>query len=380
MRICAIGLRGIPDVMGGIETHCEQLYPRLAGLGDELEIIVIGRSGYSRSGKVANVRVVTLWAPRLNAVETLVHTPLAILYARLFLHPNVIHLHAVGPGFFAPLARLLGFRVVCTHHATDYDRPKWGRFGRWFLKTGERMMARFADEVICVSSWIETQLSSEYPEAKERFITIRNGAPPAPSGEHPPEGLLSSLGLDGGRYILCVGRLDPSKGFHDVVQAFELAKPKGLKLVIVGGSLGSDKYAAELKAYASDKVVFTGPRSSDHVRALYKNAALFVHPSYQEGFPMVVLEAVSADAPILLSNIPAHLEAGLDPVSYFPKGDVQALAAQFAAGSYARLRCSRRSQILEENDWDTVARRHREIMIRSGHDRTDGDGNRLPAA
>ncbi|HEX5006496.1 MAG TPA: hypothetical protein VFV70_05250, partial [Hyphomonadaceae bacterium] len=102
MKICAIGLRGIPDVMGGIETHCEHLYPRLAQLDSKLEITVIGRSGYARSGSFGNVRIVTLWAPRRKALETLVHTPLAILYARLFLHPDVIHLHAVGPGFFAP--------------------------------------------------------------------------------------------------------------------------------------------------------------------------------------------------------------------------------------------------------------------------------------
>ena len=373
MKICAIGLRGIPDVMGGIETHCEHLYPRLASLDETLEIIVVGRSGYAKSGKVSNVRVVTLWAPRQKALETLVHTPLAILYARLFLHPDVIHLHAVGPGFFAPLARLLGFRVICTHHATDYDRPKWGRLGRWFLKTGERMMAMFADEVICVSSWIETQLANEYPEAKERLVTIRNGAPPAVSGDSSAEGLLASLGLEKDSYILCVGRLDPSKAFHDVVRAFELAKPRDLKLVIVGGSMGSDEYAAELKAFASDTVVFTGPRSAEHVRTLYKSAALFVHPSYQEGFAMVVLEALAADAPILLSNIPAHLEAGLDPQSYFPRGDVPALAAQFMTGDYTRLRCSRRSEILEENDWDTVARRHRDVLIGGRRDRRDGD-------
>ena len=47
MKICAIGLRGIPDVMGGIETHCEHLYPRLAHLDEKLEIIVIGRSAHA---------------------------------------------------------------------------------------------------------------------------------------------------------------------------------------------------------------------------------------------------------------------------------------------------------------------------------------------
>jgi glycosyltransferase involved in cell wall biosynthesis len=373
MKICAIGLRGIPDVMGGVETHCEHLYPRLARLDETLEIIVIGRSGYARPGRFSNVRVVSLWAPRRNGLETLIHTPLAILYARLFLHPDVIHLHAVGPGFFAPLARLLGFRVVATHHAADYKRPKFRRFGRWFLKTGEWMLAKFANEVICVSSSIESDLVKRHPEGKERFVTIRNGAPPMVASDRPEEELLGSLGLRPQGYILCVGRLDPSKAFQDVVQAFEIAQPKDLKLVIVGGSLGSDEYAAKLKESASDNVIFTGARPSDQVRTLYRNAALFVHPSYLEGFAMVVLEALAADVPILLSDIPAHLEAGLDGECYYPKGDVHALATVLAAGDFARLRCSRRVQILEENDWDSVARRHRDIMVRHsrGHRAAD---------
>ncbi|HEX5006381.1 MAG TPA: glycosyltransferase family 4 protein [Hyphomonadaceae bacterium] len=365
MRICAIGLRGIPDVMGGIETHCEHLYTRLAHLDDQLDIIVVGRSGYAKSGKVSrNVRVVVLWAPRKKALETLIHTPLAILYARLFLHPDVIHLHAVGPGFFAPLARLLGFRVIGTHHAADYDRPKWGRFGRWFLKTGERMLARYAEEVICVSRSIEAQLAQEYPKRKERFVTIRNGVPPAIFGDRPIEGLLSSLGLERGRYILCVGRLDPTKGFHDAIEAFRQARPPGMKLVIAGGSLGSDAYAAQLQKSAPPDVVFAGPRHANEVRTLYRNAALFMHPSYLEGFALVVLEALAANIPIVLTDIPPHIEVGLDGGSYYACGDVKHLASILADANYARLRCARRVEILEENDWDQVARRYRDILLK----------------
>jgi|GEM_PF-5587846 len=261
MRICAIGLRGIPDVMGGIETHCEQLYPRLASMDTTFDITVIGRAGYVSPGRFGNVRVVSVWAPRRKALETLIHTPLALLYARLFLHPHVVHLHAIGPGFFAPLARLLGFRVLATHHATDYDRPKWGRFGRWFLKTGERMIARFASDVVCVSGSIEASLAAEYPERKDRYCTIRNGV----STEAKPaaaDNILEKLGVTPRGYILAVGRLDATKGFHELVRAFKSATPNGLKLVIAGGGPDGDPYAAELKRQASPDIVFafTGHR------------------------------------------------------------------------------------------------------------------------
>jgi glycosyltransferase involved in cell wall biosynthesis len=356
--------------MGGIETHCEHLYPRIARLDDKLDIIVIGRSGYVRTGRFSNVRVVAVWAPHAKALETLVHTPLAILYARLFLSPDVVHLHGVGPGFFAPLARLMGFRVVGTHHAADYDRPKWGRFGRWFLKAGEWMMAKFANEVICVSSAIETSLAARHPVERRRFTTIRNGAPRRQATDQPGAGLPTSLGLTPGGYILCVGRLDPTKGFHDIVKAFRQANPENMKLVIVGGSMGSDEYAAMLKDAASENVIFAGARPSHEVRALYRNAALFVHPSYLEGFAMVVLEAVEADCPILVSDIPAHLEVEMGPANYYPGGDVDELARILAQGDYGRLRCSRRDEILQNNDWDTVARRSRDVLVRQSRDPT----------
>src|SRR5262249_12373928 len=162
---------------------CEHLYTSLAKLDGDLDIVVIGRSGYAKPGRFSNVRVLTLWAPRIKGLETLWHTPLAILYARLFLHPDVVHLHAIGPGFFLPLAKLLGFRVIATHHAADYERPKWGRLGRSFLRAGEWMLAKYADEVICVSRAIEQRLTEKFPKATSRFVTIHNGAPAPTSGE-----------------------------------------------------------------------------------------------------------------------------------------------------------------------------------------------------
>jgi glycosyltransferase involved in cell wall biosynthesis len=363
MKICAIGLRGIPDVMGGIETHCENLYPRLAGLDDTMDITVIGRSGYVRSGAYGKVRVVALWAPKRRALETLLHTPLALIYARLFLHPHVVHLHAVGPGFFAPMARLLGFRVIGTHHAADYDRPKWGRFGKWFLKAGEKMMARFSEEVICVSRVLETRMAQEHPERRNSFRTIHNGAPPIQrpdavngAADEETSEVLDALKLRPGGYILCVGRLDPTKGFHDVVAAYQRARPEGLKLVVVGGSIGSDDYAVALKKAASEDIVFAGARGSKEVAVLYRHAALFVHPSYLEGFPIVLLEAISADAPVLASDIAEHLEIGLDARNYYRSGDVDALAAKLAEAPES-FRYATRAKILEENDWDVIARK-----------------------
>jgi glycosyltransferase involved in cell wall biosynthesis len=380
VRICVIGLRGIPDVMGGIETHCQNLYPRLARLDEALEITVMSRSGYAPSGEYDGVRVRSLWAPRRKGLETFVHTPLALIYARLFLHPHVVHLHGVGPGLFAPLSRLLGFRTVATHHAADYDRPKWGPLGRRVLLAGERLLAGFADQIVCVNDAITRRLRTRYPRTNARAQTIRNGAPPRPSTHSADRDVLERFGLKRGGYILAVGRLEPTKGFHDLIEAFKRARPKGKKLVIVGDTLGDDEYGQKLLSHRSKDIVFTGFQKTATLRLLYENAALFVLPSSLEGSPLVAFEALAAGAPVALSDAAANVEIGLEPELYFPVGNVDALTLVLAYPDYDAYRSKRAAAILRENDWDEIARKHlivfRKVVPAVAH---EGDALSAPA-
>ncbi|MGJ3628297.1 hypothetical protein AB5I41_17490 [Sphingomonas sp. MMS24-JH45] len=131
--MAVIGLRGAPGVIGGIETHCEWLYPALAEAVPEARIVLLARNAFvplRRSWLSRQVEVRALPAPRTSGLETAVHTLLALLYARLSLRAgDHVHLHAISPAFFTPFARLLGMRVVVTHHAADFQRPKWSRPG-----------------------------------------------------------------------------------------------------------------------------------------------------------------------------------------------------------------------------------------------------------
>lgn len=358
MRICVIGLRGIPDVMGGIETHCQNLYPRLARLDEQLDITVIARSGYAQSGVYDGVRVKALWAPKRKGLETFVHTPLALVYARLCLHPHVVHLHGVGPNLFAPMARLLGFRTVATHHAADYERPKWGPVGRRVLRAGERLLAGFADQIVCVNDSITRSLRARYPRTRDCAQTIHNGAPTRPSTRTADGDVFERFGLKPGHYILAVGRLEPTKGFHDLIAAFKRARPRGKQLVIVGDTLGDDAYGQSLLRHRSKDIVFAGFQKAATLRLLYENAALFVLPSSLEGSPLVAFEAMAAGSPIVLSDADANLEIGLEPHLYFPVGNVEALTAVLRREDYGAYRSARAAAILRENDWDEIARKH----------------------
>ena len=129
LKIGVTGLRGIPHVMGGIETHCEELYPRLKLLRGSDSFYVIARSPYvpEHPAPYRGVPIIPIFTIRNKYFETIINTFLAVLYIRFRLRGQAVHIHGIGPAVMAPLVRLLGLKLIVTHHGEDFNRAKWNR-------------------------------------------------------------------------------------------------------------------------------------------------------------------------------------------------------------------------------------------------------------
>jgi glycosyltransferase involved in cell wall biosynthesis len=328
-KITWLGLRAFPGVQGGVETHAENLCPLLVGAGYEVEVIT--RSPYHRSEFASGWKGVSfrkIWAPKNRQLETLLHTFLGVLYAGLISRPDILHIHCVGPALLVPIAKLMGLRVVVTHHGPDYDREKWGGFGKLALKVGERLGMLFSDARIVISKVIDELVLNKYN--RESYL-IPNGVtmPPVVNTTD----ALDQFGLEAGRYIIFVGRLVPEKRHLDLISAFSKAGAKGWKLVIVGAADHQDSYALEVQEVVetTPNVVAAGFQSGTSLRELYGNAGLFVLPSAHEGLPIALLEALSYGLPVLASDIPANVAVGLPGANYFKLGDTDDLAKKMRA-------------------------------------------------
>lgn len=321
--VLMLGLRGFPEVQGGIETHVEHLAPELVNLGCNLEVIVRGNYQNPNIGKYWNgVALTPLWAPKSKTLEAIVHTFLGVLYAAVK-RPDILHIHGIGPALMTPLARLLGLRVVVTHHGPDYNRQKWGAIARRTLKLGEWFGMRFSNRRITISSIIQDLVTSKHTV---NSALIHNGVvlpSLTASSEH-----LARFGLEHNKYILLVGRLVPEKRHLDLIHAFNQANLAGYKLVLVGSSDYPDVYAHTLTnaSIANPDIVLTGFQRGEMLHSLYSHAALFVLPSSHEGLSISLLEALSYGLPVIASDIPANLEVGLSDSSYFKLGQVDQIA------------------------------------------------------
>ena len=357
MKIVVTGTRGIPNIMGGVETHCEELFPRIAAKG--YDVTVIRRKSYVRDSltEYKGVKLIDIETPKKKSFEAIIHTFKAILKAKS-LKADIVHIHAIGPALLTPMARLLGMKVVFTHHGPDYDRDKWGKAAKFMLKLGERMGTTFANEVIVISKVIDNILIKKY--GRKDCHLVYNGVP-EPEICNFPE-YFEELGIEKGKYILGMCRFVPEKNLHHLVEAFSRIDTKGCKLVLAGDTDFEDDYSRQLKATAKEHgVILTGFIKGRKLHSLLTHTRCFVLPSSHEGLPIALLEAMSYKLPVIVSNIPANLEVGLNKDNYFPVGNIDTLANKLQQNinlPYAHVNYD-----MSAYNWDHIAEQISQIYI-----------------
>ena len=354
MKIFVTGTRGVPGIPGGVERHCEQLYPIL--VVNNIEVMLARRTSYVDLpiDKWQGIQLTDLFTPKKKSLEAIVHTTLALFQARRW-RADIVHIHAIGPAIMTPLGRLLGMKVVVTNHGPDYDRQKWGRMAKVVLRMGEYLGCKFANEVIVISEPIRDIVQQRCNRSSN---LIYNGVP-VPVLDKDTR-YLDSLDLKKGAYLLAVARLVPEKGLHDLLGAFERMDTK-LKLVIAGDSDFKDTYSDELKARATENenILMPGYVTGTDLSQLYTHARLFVLPSYHEGLPIALLEALSYGLPVIVSDIPANKEVDLRSDCFFEVGNIDDLVLKLQAAikqSWTDIdREAVRDMVRKKYDWNRIA-------------------------
>ena len=294
------------------------------------------------------------FAPRKKSLEAIVHTFISLLKARWY-SPDVVHIHAIGPSLLTPLARVMGLKVVVTNHGQDYDRQKWEKTAKFMLRLGEKMGGLFANEVIVISSVI-ADIIRERCHRESNLIYNGVTIPQKSRGSD----FLTQIGGEPGRYILAVARFVPEKGLHDLIKAFG-GFESDYKLVIAGDADHETEYSRSLRKMAAedDRIILTEYITGEPLNQIYSHASLFVLPSYHEGLPIALLEAMSYGLPVLVSDIAANREVALPKDRYFRCGDVDDLKEKMEALLKKDLtkteRQEIRKQIEEKYNRDNIA-------------------------
>jgi glycosyltransferase involved in cell wall biosynthesis len=319
VKILVVGSRGFPNIQGGIEKHCEELYKRIKLLDTKLDIVVTAPKENITSDSWNGIKFKGVTCSKSNSLEKLSLGFKSLIYA-LNYKPDVVHLHGIGVGLFAPFFSLCGIKVVITIHSLDYLYPKWGRVAKLILKLSA-WCALKAHHIVCVSQ-----------EHYKHFSKIHSSVTFIPNGiDVSDNNTLKEVSVhnccfDRDKVILSVGRITPEKRFDLLIRAFNQLKGANYKLLVVG-AIDDKDYGNKIKVLAESNIniIFLGFKNREELNYLYKNCHFFVLASDFEAAPIVPLEAISLGGSVLLSDISANTSLGLPKNNYFIKGSLDSL-------------------------------------------------------
>lgn len=321
LRIAMIGIKAIPARDGGFETAVDEMSRGMVACGHD--VVVYNRSGMSEfsGANYQGVHLVTLPTIKSKNLSTIVHAFLASMHVA-FHRADVVHYFITGTTLFAPIPRILGMKTVCSVDGTDWQRGKWGKFARWYLRLSESLAVRFSNALVSDSRDVQRYYREVY-DAESSLITygIRDIA---------VEGRewLDRFGLEPREYILFVGRLVPENNIHHLIRAFEETHTEK-KLVIVGSDPWEKEYVRSLKSTKDARIVFTGGVYGQGYAQLQKSAYLFVLPDEVGGTHPALVEAMGFGNCVLVNDTASNLEVlGDAGFSYLGKEGARDLARQ----------------------------------------------------
>ncbi len=359
LKIAMLGHKTMPardSSRGGIEVVVEELSTRMAAQGHD--VTCYNRTGCDNGGlkEYKGVKLKSVFTIHKKGLAAMVSSVFAAFHAA-FGKYDVVHFHAEGPCAMLWLPKLFGKKCVATIHGLDWQRAKWKRgIGAKYIKFGEKIAARYADEIIVLSKGTREYFWKTY---QRKTMLIPNGVNKPEKRE--AKKIEKRFGLTKDSYILFLGRIVPEKGLRYLVKAY-----KGLntdkKLVIAGGSSDTDEFMQELSELATEneKVIFTGFVFGKLREELYSNAYIYVLPSDLEGMPLSLLEAMSYGNCCLVSSIDECTEVVEDKAVVFHKSDVGNLKEKLQglcddSSAVERYKSGAAEYICRKYSWDDVS-------------------------
>ena len=361
-KVAIIGSRGYPYVYSGYETFIKETFEQLA---DKFDIHVYCHSRLFKD-KPRLVNGITLhYLPSIDrkSLNQLSHSFISTLNALLFNRFDLILFVNTANGPFGLLTRLMRVKTAIITDGLEWKRPKWRGFGSKYFYWASKLSTKVFDVLISDSSEMRKFYKKEF---KTDSVLIEYGAHLKYSTN--PE-LIEQFNVVPNEYYLVVARLVPDNNADLIVKSFTNLR-SSKKLIIVGDVPYEDEYARNIKAAASENVIFTGYITDQKLlQELYSNCFVYIHGHEHGGTNPTLLKALGYGCCILASDTVFSREVLQSEKHgvYFEKNvDSMSQKLDFLEsnpGTVSTYKAESRTRISEYYNWPRIASEYEKLFI-----------------
>lgn len=239
---------------------------------------------------------------------------------------DIVHTHSTEAGIIGRAsARLAGTpHVVHTIHGIPFTDDRNSALN-WFVERCEIAVAPWTDSIVSIADVITEEYLARGIGKPEQYQTIHCGINVDRFQEASSADNLPGSGIR----VLMVARLAKGKGFDVLLDGIESINSDDFSVLVAGDGPLHDELETEIQARGlADTVFLLGYRTD--VPSVMAASDIFVLPSYREGTPLVIYEAMAAGLPVVatdIAGIPEQVDHGT--TGYLvPSGDVDAFSSR----------------------------------------------------
>lgn len=355
MRIALLGTRGIPANYGGFETFAEEISIRLAERGHDVTVYCRDKH-QQRDYRGVHLRY--LPTLRHKYFDTVVHTGISTIHL-LFRRFDVVLYCNAANAVFTLWPRLRGTPTVLNVDGLERHRKKWNSIAKTWYLLSEWMATWCCSAVITDAERIRDYYVERYGK-ESSFIAYG-----AETGKVKEDGAVRALGLEPGKYVLYVSRMEPENNALMVREAFEQLSTD-FKLALVGDAPYAAGYINKVKNTRDPRIVIPGAIYGDAYHQLQSHSAVYIQATEVGGTHPALIEAMGRGALVLYLNTPENAEVAGDAAIPFEVDLLDKLkwAVNISEQERATWGCRAMRRVENSYSWNAVTEAYENLFRR----------------
>lgn len=378
-NVFLIGSNGIPAKYGGFETFVENLTANRINKNIKYHVACLAKD--NKEFEYNNARCFNVNVPNIGVAKAEYYDLMALEKTIKYIKKNkiknaTVYILGTGVGLFIGIYKRrfkkMGVKLYVNPDGCEWKRAKWNAVLKKFFKICEKMMAKYADLLICDSMNIEKYIKETYKKYKPNTTFIAYGSDIVSTSKQVNK--LVNWCIDKkikrNNYYLIVGRFVPENNYETMIREFMKSQTK--KDLVIITNVEKNKFYNELKEKTKfdkdSRIKFVGTvYDKDLLKQIRENAYGYIHGHEVGGTNPSLLEALATTKLNLLLDVGFNKEVAKDGAMYWNKkeNNLSILISKLeniSEEQKEKIGEKAKNRIKEEYNWNKIVSKYEEIF------------------